>query len=209
MSDHPGRKPSERGRAGVEVPGDLPRRIVPAARIVHFVSKDNGKTTEEARETAGDLARLNHDLTVLNYVGMATRPGVSYFATYLEFTFYQPCFPDLNARFQYRFIEWHDMPWVMITIPFADRPKAEEAAKKAELVIIHGMPGVIDSEGVAFFPINNRNTFNLESIEGAPIYRGQLNGRLALALEREECDELLARYERGYWESLARLRGTS
>jgi hypothetical protein len=194
MKDHPGRPPSER-RSGVVLP-DLRTLIVPATSIERIEILDGGEYRSRTRETQADLDRIDRDRSLLSFVGMASRPGVAFFGTYLEYTFYPPGRADLNALFQLRVIEWEGMYWVVATIPARDREKAEEAAIEAELAIKDGVPSTVSGESIAHFPLGGRTTFTLESVAGAPIYRGQLSTKLALAMEEEECDEIVAVYKR-------------
>jgi hypothetical protein len=180
-------------------PRDLPVRDVRASLIERIEIQGHGMTMTRTRETADDLARLGRDPATRSYVVMLMRPGARYFMTYLEYTFYPPGRPHLNALLGCRNVEWEDLPWSVATIPAGDGPKAEEAAQKAELLIKDGMPATITHDGIAHFPLQGKNCFNLESRPGAAVYRGRSGERAALALETEECDAIMAEYKRAHY----------
>jgi hypothetical protein len=121
---------------------------------------------------------------------------VRYFLTYLEYTFYGPGDKARMDPFQSRIVIWEEIFWNVVSIPRGDRAKVEQAANRAELLIKRGSPATIKPEGLADFPLRALNTFTLESIKGAPCYRGQTSIKLALALEDEECLEIVQEYER-------------
>jgi hypothetical protein len=146
------------------------------------------------------LGRLGRDDTRLNFVVMMERPGAKFFATYLEYTFYRPGDLARTDLLETRVVQWEGIYWNVLTIPAADRAKAEQAANRAELLIKGGSPATIRAEGLADFPLRARNTYTLESVPGAPCYRGQINIELARALENEECDAVVEEYGRT-WKS--------
>jgi hypothetical protein len=192
MRPHPGPPPSERNRR--EGLNRTPL-IVEPTKVINVRVEAAGAEPVYVNEPTSALAALGLDRSLLNYVTMMDRPGSRFFATYLEYTFYAPGDLARMRPFQSRIVRWVDIYWNVITIPTADLARARQAANRAELLIKHGSPATIKAEGIADFPLRAANVFTLESVPGAPLYRGLTSTRLARALEDEECEEIVRDYE--------------
>ena len=162
-------------------------------RIVRVEIHRSQHARAEVVETLDEFKRACGDPSLLNLVVLAMRPGGLFFSTFLEYTSYGPSTPS-NDRFSIRVLEWDEMTYAVVSIPIGDRAKAEEAAARAELRIVDGVPTAFTAEGVCFFPIDGGNTFTLESLR--PSYRGIADMKEARRLERAEVDAIEADYKR-------------
>jgi hypothetical protein len=145
----------------------------------------------------------------IHCVGLATRPFVKYFCTYLEHVHFTPGEP-INDEYQFRMIRWQGLVWTVCSIPLSKKHLCYEVAKEAKLKLANGIPfktGIIlgarrpeltktiPSELIKWFPINGENVFTLENLDGNPIYEG-MGGKQDV--EAEENLKLQKLREKGY-----------
>ena len=134
-----------------------------------------------------ELRRLADDSSLLHMAFWFQRPGVHYFANYLEHVHFLPDTP-VNDEFEYRVYKWKEMLWGIITIPLAKKHLAEEAAEVSKMRLANGVPMISKGpimammatrpgdpkldETVDAFPMATDNVFTLENKKGDVLYDG-------------------------------------
>jgi len=134
-----------------------------------------------------DLRKIADDPFLLHLIFLFQRPGVHYFANYLEHVHFIPETPA-NDEFEYRIYKWEGFLWGIITIPIIKKHLAEEVAAKAKLRLANGVPMIskglvkammsyrpgseLDEQQVNIFPMATEQVFALENIKGDVLYDG-------------------------------------
>lgn len=134
--------------------------------------KDGGEMIEES---PSDYHRFFANPKFIHYVGMLMppRPGFEDCIKMLEFTHYVPN-TERNHLFVMRVLDWADILWGIISIPFEEKHFMERMAQVNGLRIADGIPTMFAEGGVHPFPIMSRNLFTLENLPNHPVYQAGL-----------------------------------
>jgi hypothetical protein len=124
------------------------------------IAQDDGKLVEESTE---EFETFFAQPDLIHYVILATRPRVAMCCTTLEHNFYKPD-TKRNEKFFFRFIEWEDLPWIIVSIPFYEKENMEQVAAACRLRIVNGIPAMISREEITPFPVDTLQTFTIEHI---------------------------------------------
>jgi hypothetical protein len=157
---------------------------------VVLVNSVDGVGYTTTRETIAQLLALGRNPALLNYIGLAVRPGVQHFSTYLEHMFYDPLDVPVNRLFQFRVVEWAGVTAAVASIPTEHRAYAIEAAKMSSLRISDTSIFQLIDKTYTKFPLQGINCFSLES-EGGKWFGGARSSEEAMRMESLACEILV------------------
>jgi hypothetical protein len=135
------------------------------------VVEDGGVLVEESE---ADLQAFFKEPGRVHFVMMALRAGVMDCVQTLEHTHYEPRTPR-NDFFVLRYLRWHDLDWLIVSIPEDEKKLMEGAAAANGLKIVSGVPTMIDSSDMSQFPVRGPNVLTVENVPGHPVYKTPLN----------------------------------
>lgn len=79
---------------------------------------------------------------LIHFVALMDRPGVSSCLQTLEYKHYPPLTPE-NNKFHLRLTEWHNIHWIIASIPHTDSRFMRSACATENLRIANGVPHII------------------------------------------------------------------
>jgi len=136
---------------------------------VIMMEERDGKIYAEPCNSYIPLEVLAGDTAMFYVVGATFRPGVVEFSTRLEHEHYRPGTPK-NSKYRLIIVNWPldewKVRWYVIGFPVEDRHTAERVAKECGLRFADGVPLLIGDRKQEFFPMQSKNVWNLENIEG-------------------------------------------
>jgi len=129
------------------------------------------------------LREMCNKTSVVNYVGMVSRPGVHLFGCYMEHKFYPPWKPELNKNFQLHVVKWPKegptMEWIIYTVPVVDYKFIEMSLRATNefledpgVRIANGVPTMFSGDDIETFPVNGKNTFTIENHPDSKVHKG-------------------------------------
>lgn len=141
-------------------------------RLTGDASETEGETYKVEKITIEHLKELGRRKDKLNIICLLLHSSVGEFCAALEHTHYKPGEPE-NDDFTTTYFKWNDLLFVIITIPFKDKSKVDDIAKKVGARLTNNVPTLIGGDDPKFnfggiapaemFPLNNPQTFNLET----------------------------------------------
>ena len=147
--------------------------VMPENTGIRIMEKDGDYTNLYAEHLSRkDLYNLSRSKTQLHIVTMALRPGAPEFVRAVEMRMYPPTKPTLNKLFEMRYFKWHQILWVITSVPFSDKKHVENLAREYEMGVNLGIPHMFGSTTDTVFPMNapgsENNVCTLEGLGGAP-----------------------------------------
>jgi hypothetical protein len=143
--------------------------------------------------TLPEIIKRTSNPNLLNIVVGMSRPGASLFSSRLEYENYPPG-TKFNEAFQFYIITWFEIPWIVISIPIEDKPKAEVLLDELKLNLVDGVPTMLGGIKSEQFPINHKNTFAIENRKDHPIHTGEITAQEFLKKESIECEKIFSSY---------------
>ncbi len=131
---------------------------------------EQGKSSDD-RKKADDEAFFA-DPTKIHIIGMTSppRPGLVDCIQTLRDSHY--LYPEKRrALLSMQSFVWFDIQWIIVSIPADERDLLERCATASGLEIVDGIPAVLNSGGIHFFPISNERMFTFENRSGHPAYK--------------------------------------
>lgn len=99
------------------------------------------------------------------------RPGVMLFSALLEHKYFPPRTPK-NKQFIVHITKWHDITYIIVSIPKKKHPYAKGVAKYTGNTIINSFPVLFEDGDIYKFPVFGNNVYTLENEHGHPLYKG-------------------------------------
>lgn len=122
----------------------------------------------------GYLEEMAKDTSKVHCTILELRAGGRYFTRYLELKHFNPYDQEASALFELRMVRWNDLFWNIVSIPAEKLPCFYDAAEKASLQLVQGVPMMFEIEngGVETkrFPLSNDNCYTIENLPGSPVY---------------------------------------
>lgn len=144
--------------------------LLPKDEFLQLVTDENQYIIR--REKIEGLQEVAADLEKFSVICMMMRPGVMLFQSILENKYFPVGTPENDKEFEWRILEWMDLKWTIVTIPFAKKDFAYRAAEEAKMKIADGIPRMaVDGEWHSF-PMDSPNVFSIENQSGSKIYEG-------------------------------------
>lgn len=129
--------------------------------IMLLVNEDG----EAEVESPKDYQHFFENTDFIHYIGMMYPPktAVSDCISMLENTHYKPD-TDRNHLFVMRVLDWQDIKWMIVSIPFGEKVNMETIAQEHGLYATNNIPDIFTGDEVHSFPVSNDRVFTLKNI---------------------------------------------
>ena len=130
-----------------------------------MLAQDDGTGLEESPEESEAFFKRTE---YIHFICMLSpeRPGTTDCIHLLEHTYY-PVGTPANDHLWFRVMDWEDMVWGIVSIPFTDREYMDSAAQACGLRVSKSTMMMLTSTGASVFPIQDR-AFTLVGSGHAP-----------------------------------------
>jgi len=123
------------------------------------------------KEEWDTLYKLSQDSSYRHVLTLCSRPGSSYFARYLELTYFHPDKPELNNLFDQRFFRWNDLHFTILTVPASfDHVLHETATVVGVRLVDRALPVLIGGGKIERLPLHDSYLYTMENAPGHMVY---------------------------------------
>ena len=116
-----------------------------------------------AKETKEEFNAFFAKPDFIHYICLLTRPRITDCCTTLEQKLYKPG-TKRNEKFFLRFIEWENLTWCIVSIPYYEKEYMEMVAVAYKMRVANGIPTMISDGSITYFPVNTPQSFTVEHL---------------------------------------------